>query len=60
MTVMLKKHINQLRHQPIIKIDKVPIQIRADIIKNQLDKPLSMLQLPDHLPLPKTELESKQ
>ena len=55
-----KKHVDQLRYQLIIEIDKDPIQNKTDIIKNQLDKPLSMLPLPDHLPLSKLELESQQ
>ena len=61
MTVILKKkHVDQLRYQLIIEIEKDPIQNKTDIIKNQLDKPLSMLSLPDHLPLSTSELESHQ
>ena len=30
---MLKKHIDQVRYQPIIEFDKVPIQIKAKMIE---------------------------
>ena len=58
--VQLKGYDNQVRYQLIIKIDEVPVQNKTDIIKNQLDKPLSMLSLPDYLPLPTSQLESQQ
>ena len=55
----VKKQVNQVRYQPIIEIDKVPVQNKTDIIENQLDKSFSKLPLPDHLPLPTSELESQ-
>ena len=56
----VKRHVDQVRYQSIIEIDHFPIQNKTDIIENQLDKPLSMLSLPNILPLPTPELESQQ
>ena len=50
--------VDQLRYQPIIEIDKDSIHNSTDIIKSQLDKPLSILQLPDNLPLLVHKLEN--
>ena len=54
----VKRHVNQLRYQPIIEIDKDPIKNKIDIIEKQVDKPLNMLPLPDHLPLFTSESEN--
>ena len=56
----VKKHVNQVRYQPIIEIDKVSIQNETDIIKHQLDKPLSMLPLSGHSALPISESKTQQ
>ena len=56
----LKKHVDQVRDQPIIEIDKVSIQLKTDIIKHQLHKSLSTLPLPDHLTLTGSQLENQQ
>ena len=55
----VKKQVGQLRYQTIIETDKNSIQNKNDMTENQLDKPLSMFTLPDHLPLLPSELESQ-
>ena len=47
---MLKRHVDQLRYQPIIEIDKNPNQSKSNIIENQLDKLSSMLSI-EHVKL---------